>query len=154
MAAGVVVTGAGVFAYQVESKKAAENLPATQSRNDGPEKKAAENLPAIDPEKASAARPLWPSSPRKPATPSPRRPWLNLNQAQPQSPDVDSGRALIPAASALEASRDLTNTRANRIDALEKYLKVMTEAEKVAREHKNADSPEAAEYFAWRPNSG
>lgn len=155
MAAGVIATGAGVLAYQAPANR----LP---------------DAAKLGPAKAEAASKVYPDFP-KDYRPNPLPADAITKSGSNQSPSINAlAQARYSAAlkslewsqkgynsnpesmsrqgvhlwahRALEAQLDLNNARANQIDAFEKYLKVMKEAEKAVKPE-DKDERAVTEYY-------
>ncbi len=127
--AGVVATGAGVFAYQDHGTRPTNNTVSLSSKTEA-ERKSIEDIAALAKARYTAAAKILDLE---------RRAY----KSNPHSGDVQPLHTW--ALRALEAQRDMSDAKANQIDAFEKYLNVMKEVGKAIKPE-DTDLLEAAEY--------
>ena len=123
MATGVIATGAGVFAYQAPKGLPPDSAAVVPDKSDITKKAYADSN--LSNEIAALAQARYSSALKSLA-------WSE--ESYRSNPHSMSRQGLhLWALRALEAQLDVSNTKANQIDALEKYLKVMKDAEKAVK---------------------
>jgi RNA polymerase sigma factor (sigma-70 family) len=137
MAAGVIATGTGVLAYQEPKSKPAGNVLLLSRKPEGDTRSTADLAPG-NPSRAvpvdASAKPG--PNPNSSITALAQARYLaaatileierNAHKSNPDGPNLQP--LYTWALRALEAQRDISDTKANQIDAFEKYRNVMNEA--------------------------
>ena len=128
--AGVVATGAGVFGYQDHGTRPTSNTVSLSTKTEA-DRKPTEDIAALAKARYSMAS----------------KTLERVRGFHKSNPNVLSLQPVHTwALRALEAQRDISDAKANQIDALEKYLYVMTEAVKAIKPE-NTEELAVAEYF-------
>ena len=154
-AAGLVATGAGVFAYQEPKSKPISNPLLLSRRTEGETKSTGDVVTGNQSRTAPADAPAKPGPDQNPSITSLAQARYSaaskmLERVRGFHKSNPNALSLQPvhtwALRALEAQRDISDAKANQIDALEKYLNVMKEAVKAIKPE-DTDELAVAEYY-------